>query len=500
MSDVVVSIGGNTAELDRTVGKALNSFGKLSSQAAGRARVFANALGVIETQGGKAAQVLGSLLGGFAAGGAMGLALGGMNALVSYFRETKEEAEKAATASEALVDSIEKGIRARQRSLAAARAKTPEEVERLSVGDEVASQQEEIGRQYDEAVKKLSEFEVRRRNVIASTPALALADSEELKAVDRQIAFFTSKLRELERSLATIADTADANIGKIEAKQSAANAKREAEGDRLAAEAHIWAWEEYKAAEEAIEAITEAEEQAREEERAAEEDVLERNLQAERDIAEMRVQVVEDMAQQYERALQPIANGLSNLFTGIALEGQKASEALASFLRSMAAMVVNTLVQMGVQRVAAKLATHAAERPVAAAEVTSAAGRAGAEGAAAVAGIPVVGPAMAAGVLASLPATIIGSMMPLAVARGGWEVPSFGSAFPAILHPKETVIPAWGKEALKNMAEMPPGGGGGITVNVGGAVMSDRDLERTLTARDGAVSRALRKMERRRRR
>ena len=82
-------------------------------------------------------------------------------------------------------------------------------------------------------------------------------------------------------------------------------------------------------------------------------------------------------------------------------------------------------------------------------------------------------------------------MLPLAAASRGWDVPS-GGPFPALIHKREMVLPEKYADVIRG------GGGGGITVNVGG-IIDGRNFEKAFTANDGPIARAERKRMRRRR-
>lgn len=471
MADVVVSIGGSTAELDRTVGQTLNSFGKLSSQAAGRARVFTSALSLMESQGSKTGAVLGSVLGGFAAGGVLGLAIGGLNALVGLFRGMSEEQEKALKKSTEWGDELNKQIQRNRDDLfllwaemeggAAAVARARAAIAKREAEETVAKARAELA-----AVQADIDATVEGMTALDTWRGRGDVPLDETTVQRREQA--TKNLAAAEQHLQEVEAIGAVRVGQVNRqeaeKRAAERAKEAAERSQLAAEAHIWATEEYNAAVEAIEKITEAEEKAREEEHAAEEAANEEALEMEQFWADERVRIAEETSARVQRALQPVGNALSNLISDVVVEQKDGFAALEAMAKSLTTTLINTLIQMSVQWIAAKIASHAAEKVVDIADVTASAGVAGARGAAAVAGIPVVGPALAAEVLATLPPTIMGSMLPLASAAGGWAVPDFGSEFPAVLHPKETVIPAWGRRALENMATMDPETAGSVTV------------------------------------
>lgn len=498
MSDAVVSIGADFAEFNRTVGRSLNEFGKMSSQAAGRANVFARALATIGAQGSQTSQIVGSILGGFAAGGAIGLAIGGVNALVGVFRDLNTTQTEALDKSTKWGEELNRQIQQNRDDLLLLWA----EMEGGAVGGaqaQAAIARRDAEAKVAEAKKVVLDLETRLQAI--QKPGLdnlkdrALGQeklAEQIKAAQANVAAAEQYRAEVVAATSVKVQ----GVRQAEARKVAEQLAREEAGrERLAAEAHIWAWEEQKAAEEAIEKISEAEERAREEERDAEEAALVESLEMEQYWADQRVKSIQEAAQEYERALAPIGNAFSTLFQDIALEQKSGLEAFKSFMAGLASYAINTLVQMGVQAASAKIAKHAVERPVKIAEVTSAAGVAGAEGAASLAGIPFVGPAMAASWLTTFPATVMSSMIPLASARGGWEVPAFGSEFPAILHPREMVLPAKYADVMRGLASGEGGRGAAAPiVNMNVSTMDARSFLRSFRGRKAELVTVLREL------
>lgn len=171
-----------------------------------------------------------------------------------------------------------------------------------------------------------------------------------------------------------------------------------------------------------------------------------------------------------------------------AAEAQKWGEAIGSVVgiladREMEAgqkmaqigqMVISTVVQAAIAQITANAATAASGA------------------AASQAGIPVVGPILAISAMGAMLSAVMGLLAEVPSARGGWDVPAGYNGL-AMIHEREMVLPQEQADIIRS------GGGGGITVNVGGAIISDRDLEQTLTSRNGGLARAQRKMQRRRR-
>lgn len=68
-------------------------------------------------------------------------------------------------------------------------------------------------------------------------------------------------------------------------------------------------------------------------------------------------------------------------------------------------------------------------------------------------------------------------------AAGGWDVPSVSGAIPAVLHPREMVLPESYADVIRGMAG--GDGGGGVTINVNGAIDGNHVM-RTVTSPDFA--------------
>lgn len=211
------------------VGGALDDLSKGARRAMEGTRVFADAITALGGASTTTGRALGTLLSGFASGGAMGLAIAGVQALIGYVKDVKKEAEEAAQNSEKLVRSIEKSVALRTRQLALAQATSPVEAARLSQAASEASEQEEIGRQYDEVAAKLEDAEKRKRDIIATTSAARLAESEALKRVNEEISRYRRTLTELERSLQTVSKTGEAVVGKAASEEAKQRAREEEE-------------------------------------------------------------------------------------------------------------------------------------------------------------------------------------------------------------------------------------------------------------------------------
>jgi hypothetical protein len=80
-------------------GKLVENTYKGMGRAAGAARILSGAISTIGGASNSAASMAGNLLAGFAMGGPMGLAIGGVQALISVIKESREETEKAKKAA-----------------------------------------------------------------------------------------------------------------------------------------------------------------------------------------------------------------------------------------------------------------------------------------------------------------------------------------------------------------------------------------------------------------
>jgi hypothetical protein len=99
MADYSVSIGVSLRELQQGLGQAagmVKDFKQEAGKAAGAARFFVTAIEGIGGASSVAGKAGANLLAGFAMGGPMGLAIGGVNALIGYFKDLAEAEKKAA--------------------------------------------------------------------------------------------------------------------------------------------------------------------------------------------------------------------------------------------------------------------------------------------------------------------------------------------------------------------------------------------------------------------
>lgn len=209
-----------------------------------------------------------------------------------------------------------------------------------------------------------------------------------------------------------------------------------------------------------------------------------------------------------KKLTDPMVNGFQSAFSSI-LNGQKTfKQAMVGMIQQMvsetvlqlamipikwaANQVVMTLAtQLGVaQRLGLTAAGAAAETSISAAsntaQITGAAGVAAAEGAKSQAGIPVVGPALAALAAAGMLALVLG-FASMVSAEGGYDVPSSGGGGidgrggqMGIFHPNEMILPAKIANPLRSMLAGPQTGNladsaaaAGANASGGGAMGGD---------------------------
>jgi hypothetical protein len=182
-------------------------------------------------------------------------------------------------------------------------------------------------------------------------------------------------------------------------------------------------------------------------------------------------------------------NGLAQM-----MQGQMTfKEFMANIWQTMIGQVVGSITQMVTQWIASKLVEKTADQVTAMAEVTHHAGVAGAATAASVAAIPMLGPATALEAGEAMAAAVLGSMMPLASAAGGWQVPYDTLA---MVHKDEKILPARYSKGLDRLVE--GGGRGGSTYSPTIVAFDAAGAARATRAQASSVARELRRHARRR--
>ncbi len=574
MSDVNVSIGVSLRELQQGLNQAggmVKDFKQEASKARETAMFLSNAIGSIGGASKGASALVGNLLGGFAMGGPMGLAIGGVNALIGVFKDLNEQEAKAAAdavkhakerqaayeevrfeltrlkleeagVSGVIVEMSRKVQEAKKEEAAALKAmndfaatmtaedlkeseyadrkkveafavlrkaydlavKHRMEVEQLATAKSQKAVEEQTAKAVDENRKQLAErqavldkmtnaaIDANRKELQDATAAgqqkvalLKSAGEEELAALD----LLAAKKRLLEAKAKTGGAEMPQDLAD-QAKQEEDRYNKQFEASRKLFELKRQLIEQAKTFED-LAAVDRRAEALAAEERLA-------NLQSEVDhtnklaaiqekVAERSEQYAEKMKQAWVSRLQPIANGFQTIFDSILDGGRNMGQVLGNVMKSILSSLVGMLIQLGLEKVAASIASHMAEKPVKVAEVTNAAGVAGAEAAAAMAGIPIVGPALAAAAMAETSALVLSSMLPLAAASGGFDIGNFNPV--TQLHAKEMVLPAYLAERIRNMTEMPTQP---TNVQVVISAVDSKSVERLFNDNQGALIQSIR--------
>lgn len=148
------------------------------------------------------------------------------------------------------------------------------------------------------------------------------------------------------------------------------------------------------------------------------------------------------------------------------------------------------LVDTAAAQTAASVTTAAAKKTEAAAVIPAEAAEAAGAAASSVAGIPIVGPAMAAAAFAETMAMVMGGMA-VASASGGFDIPA-GVNPMTQLHAEEMVLPAHIANPLRDSIAG-GGSGSGLTVHI--TAMDSQDVHRALM-NGGALQKAMKNMQR----
>lgn len=574
-ADVNVSIGVSLRELQQGLNQAggmVKDFKQEASKARETAMFLSNAIGSIGGASKGAAAMAGNLLGGFAIGGPMGLAIGGVNALIQVFKDFNSEQSQAAATAKELLKTLEdqrtQGMRARdnlelQNKLL--NAKTEKEKAELQGAADLASKLEELNdarkksaeikdvtsqqRATADQVVVIAEQRVANQRLVNITRIRLAEEADAKKSADLATQATKKEQDELNKRASAGQAALDARARKYEAAQ-----RKEVEDAKVAGKQKVDALTQAGEAEIAALDLQAAKRRLLESQQARGSGALPQDLQSAEDEARTRAErrmalikdeytlkrrLIEDStwdsdadkkyqlevlgqeeklklmreeiilteklttisgtaldrtkeatraaAQEMKSYLAPLANGFQQLFDGVIQGGQNMGQMLSSIFKSMLSQFVGILIQLGLEKVAAGIASHAAEKPVKVAEVTNAAGVAGAEAAAAMAGIPIVGPALAAAAMAETSALVLSSMLPLAAASGGFDIGNFNPV--TQLHAKEMVLPAYLAERVRNMTEMPTQP---TNVQVVISAVDSKSVERLFNDNQGALIQSIR--------
>jgi hypothetical protein len=131
------------------------------------------------------------------------------------------------------------------------------------------------------------------------------------------------------------------------------------------------------------------------------------------------------------RLAQQMGQSFGDAFGGMVA----GTEDFSGAMRKMAAAVVAEVTKMVIQSITAKAADAAA-------------GAADSQ-----ADIPVIGPILAISAMGAMLSAVMGMVGHVGHAAGGWQLPSIGGPFPALLHTEEKVLPAKQAKGLDRLIE-----------------------------------------------
>jgi phage-related protein len=186
-----------------------------------------------------------------------------------------------------------------------------------------------------------------------------------------------------------------------------------------------------------------------------------------------------EQIQGWQDAFNTIGQTFGKAISGIIQGTMTLAQATKSIFQSILGTVGDYIGQM----IAKKLVGLAMEKLFALSEVKTNAARAGAGAAASVAGIPIVGPALAVAALASVSGAVgaAGTGMIMS-ARNGYDIPA-GVNPMTQLHEREMVLPQAQADAVRSMAD--GGGGGGSTNTIHLSTLDAKSFESWLRGGGG---------------
>jgi hypothetical protein len=209
---------------------------------------------------------------------------------------------------------------------------------------------------------------------------------------------------------------------------------------------------------------------------------FERDYQIEEELRKAREKRAEDERKQLEetsKAYEQWGNRVGSAFASVFTKGASPAKAMAAVLKEVA---------MSVLEVARKA-------------IVANALQAGSAAASSQAGVPIAGPALAAAAMSAMIGVVMALVSSLPSARGGWDLPDFTGGALAVLHGGEQVLPREIVEAnakrnalIDDLASRPRGGGPVIQIQA----VDAPSVERLARDNDSAFSRAARLQARRR--
>jgi hypothetical protein len=469
---VEVTIGASPAELKRDLDQAGNLVKNFKEQA-GRAReaatFFAGAIQNIGGASSQAASLAGNMLGAFAMGGPMGIAIGGVNALIAHLKESGEAAKKAAEESKKWLEGTQKNIDSLRDRLARLNAEM--------AGGKLGLAQYEADKERGKAADELAKASERR---LAAERELAQIDTDNIQRLEAGVGEINTdnvkqriadaqKQEDAARTqfLETIKTTEAELFGAR--KEHAKQAQEAADKTYSALQKEIKATDDLTAAEKAL-----LEQQKRRTDLASqgigaaalpEAQVSEGSAArygaptvefdawgkaganadgfSDQNLIEDAKKGIDDTAASADRLYDSmyqfgqLANPIGQAFGSMFASMGGGAKSLTSIWKSATKQIMQSLYQMAVK----SIMSHAAGAAAGAAESQ--------------AGIPVIGPGLAIAAMGAMLATVTGLMDNLPSAAGGWVVPQ---DITANVHKGEHIIPA---RIAKAYEEGAPGSGNG---------------------------------------
>lgn len=372
-NDVRVRVTADTSQLRRGMEEAAGAVKGLQQnmgRAQGAASLFGGAIEALGGTSNATGKALGAMLGGFAGGGLVGLAIGGVTALVGALKSASEEAKKANEDWAKHVDTLAKGTEALRDKLLALRGMDPE-LHKMQV--ELVEMTRALGRRDDAAdlekwdaqKKRLDELNAKIRERQAAIRAVS---EEEKKQADAKEATKAATKAEADRVAAVKA-----------AARERAETEKKATADFL---------ERVKMESDAVLSAIEKEEKAREKRAKDGQAALDARARRYEKAQEDAARTEKEMAAESAQTAQTIGNAFADAFAGIASGSQTVQQALAG----VAAAVLKTTIDMITKSIQAKA-------------LDAAAGAASSQSS-----VPIVGPILATAAFAAMEAFILGSL------------------------------------------------------------------------------------------
>lgn len=203
----------------------------------------------------------------------------------------------------------------------------------------------------------------------------------------------------------------------------------------------------------------------------------------------LRRQAAAEMTATMGRFITTMTSSFGNAIHGLIMMTTTWHDAFIGILDSMLQFFINYLAELLAKQLISALTSVASKKLEAVKNISTASGEAFANTYASISAIPVWGPFAAPEMAAAAAAAArAGGMAQLIAEQGVWEVPG---VTPALLHPKESVLPAWAAEPMRKSVERGHGLGGGDTYHVSIHAMDGRSVERVLRSNGGKLVKVL---------